>query len=598
MNILHLSDIHFGRNFPRYRIKDSFERHDEILDELLELLAGLDDSKKPEHIVFTGDIAWRGQKDEFDEALVFFRRLLDAVGLTGKNISFCVGNHDIERNYRCIGMQLSNDTGILNDEFYRYEHIHLFEPVIYRYNEFCRALGVEPYAYPVDGEREYSYTAGYKDVCCRDGSTLRIVSFNTSMLACQKVSSDKLWLGKTQIEALEEYGIIPAPAGIDYTMSLFHHSDRFLHPDETSTYEGRQAPLPILMDETDLLLCGHTESSGKPRLTQQHGGGQMLMGGATYYCDTHQNAFSMLYISPEDKGLWIAPYIYSDGWKAYDFMEKLTRRSATKLMPPAGNSYHNLKLICRGEAERVIPVRDMEELDGRLTNRKDFMSCFAIDYDGKLSVALRGKLSRDLDAITQYREFCGAAYDSFELLTEDGAVLFRTDRAEIGPAPDYEETLLQQLRAISEFYNVKLTLPEKLSEDDFRSISFLHRLAAEGMEVHESDSGDRTVTVDRAKLEEIWEKAQTQNNRLFLLRDEPYQVRLLRVDLTLRNTAHIRGPYHLDLDDVRFKLESFREGDTRTVTFYAEPDNKTFFFLNKEGHKDYSEEFENSVITI
>ena len=598
MNILHLSDIHFGRNHPRYRIRDSFEKHDQILDELLALLAGLDDAKKPEHIMFTGDIAWRGQKDEFDEALVFFRRLLAAVGLTGKDISFCAGNHDVERNYRCIGMRLSNDTGILNDEFYRYENTHLFEPVIRQYNEFCRALGVEPYAYPVGNELNYSYTAGYKDVCCRDGSTLRIVSFNTSMLACQKVSSDKLWLGKTQIESLEDYGIIPAPADIAYTISLFHHSDRFLHPDETSTYEDRQAPLPILIDETDLSLCGHSESGGKPRLTQQYGGGRVLMGGATYYCDTHQNAFSMLYITPEDKGLKIAPYIYSDGWKAYNFTEKRERRSVSRRMPPMGTSYQNLKLICRGKKDYVIPVGDLEELDGRLTNRRDFMSCFEIGYDGRLTVSLRQKLSHSLDAITQYREFCAADYDSFELLTEDGNTVFRTDRAEVGPAPEYDEELLQKLRVISDFYGVKLTLPDEFEEDDFRSIGFLYRLATEGKDVHVSNSGDRTVTVDKAKLQEIYEKALEQNNRVYLLRDESHQVRLLRVDIPLRNTAHGRGPYHLDLEDVRYKLESFREGDTRTVTFYAEPDNKTIFVLNKEGHRDYYKERERSVIII
>lgn len=35
MNILHLSDIHFGRNYARYSIKDCFDLKSEILDELI-----------------------------------------------------------------------------------------------------------------------------------------------------------------------------------------------------------------------------------------------------------------------------------------------------------------------------------------------------------------------------------------------------------------------------------------------------------------------------------------------------------------------------------------------------------------------------------
>jgi len=35
MNILHLSDIHFGRNDPAYGLRDPFAKHDQILDELI-----------------------------------------------------------------------------------------------------------------------------------------------------------------------------------------------------------------------------------------------------------------------------------------------------------------------------------------------------------------------------------------------------------------------------------------------------------------------------------------------------------------------------------------------------------------------------------
>ena len=597
MNILHLSDIHFGRNYPRYRIDDPFDKHDEILDELIERLSGLDDMLKPEHIVFTGDIAWRGQRDEFDEALVFFRRLLDALGLTGKDISFCAGNHDIDRDYKCIDAAVTNDSVKLNDELYLYENIHLFEPVIHEYNRFCSELGVEPYAYPVNGERRYSYTVGYKDVVCGDGGVLRIVSFNTSMLASQGISSDKLWLGKAQIDSLEEYGIIPAPEGVDYVMSLFHHSDRFLHPDETNTYEGRQAPLPILMDKTDLLLCGHTESSGKPRLTKQRGGGQMLLGGATYYCDTHQNSFSMLYISPKRKSLGFIPYIYENGWNDYDFMGSIRREQQTRTLQAAGTIYENAKLICRGAREYEIPIRYLEDINGVLNNRKDFLSPFTVRYDGTLSVQLNEYFSHRLSALLEYMDFRSSEYDTFSLLTQDGRCLLETSCAAFGAVPAYDEGLLAQLKTISEAFGVKLDLPERFSEDDLRTAGFLYRLASDGYDSHESGNGDKTVEVDRACLKKICAKAAA-GKGLYLMQKKPLKVQFLHINISLSRAMLARGPYSVDAEDVKFKLESFREGDSRTVLFRAEPGMETFFALTPENSEDYCKAHEDSLIVL
>lgn len=73
MNILHLSDIHFGRNYPYYGIKDNFSKHDKILDELINIISNLDDMLKPEHILFTGDIVWHGKSKEYKEAEIWFK---------------------------------------------------------------------------------------------------------------------------------------------------------------------------------------------------------------------------------------------------------------------------------------------------------------------------------------------------------------------------------------------------------------------------------------------------------------------------------------------------------------------------------------------
>ena len=153
MNILHLSDIHFGRNYARYSIKDCFERKSEILDELIKCVSNLKELA-PEHIIVTGDIAWHGKKDEYDEALLWFRKLLQATNLTGKDITFCVGNHDVNRDYCSAALLDESDIEEI-DSIYDYKNIHKMEAPVFEYDRFCEQLGVEPYKYPYNGRWEY-----------------------------------------------------------------------------------------------------------------------------------------------------------------------------------------------------------------------------------------------------------------------------------------------------------------------------------------------------------------------------------------------------------------------------------------------------------
>lgn len=349
MNILHLSDIHFGRNYLQYGLKDHFEKHDQILNELIEKIADMDQELKPEHIVVTGDIVWNGKENEYKEALLWFKRLLVACGLKGSDLSFCVGNHDIDLADPNGASGIEAESADELDDAYRYENIHKMEPWLYEYNNFCAELGVEPYVYPRAGKRCYSYSVGFKDVSFSDGKTIRILAMNTSLRMTKKqVLADRMWLGREQILSLMTYGILPADEKIWYTIGLLHHSDRFLDPRETSTYDGRSASLPLLMDLTDLLLCGHAESCGRPRILRQAGGGKLLLGGAAYYSDNHINAFSMLYISEKKRAMAYIPYVYQDGWIDCE-LETFTRQKPQKKMEEEGIRYFDLYLLLEKE---------------------------------------------------------------------------------------------------------------------------------------------------------------------------------------------------------------------------------------------------------
>lgn len=257
MNILHLSDIHFGRNYARYEIKDKFDKFDDkdkILADLIESIKNLE-IFRPDHIVVTGDIAWYGKRDEYEEALVWFKKLLNETGLTGKDITFCVGNHDVNRSYANTHRNINDNSIDEIDEIYDYDNVHEMELPIYEYDWFCEQLGVEPFEYPYKGKLECSYSIGYKDVKFPSQNTIRLIAFNTALLSFMPknvISDDKMWIGQKQVKFLLHYGVIPS-SEVHYTMALFHHAERFLHPNEICEYNGRVATLNLLRKNVELI---------------------------------------------------------------------------------------------------------------------------------------------------------------------------------------------------------------------------------------------------------------------------------------------------------------------------------------------------------
>ena len=94
ITILHLSDIHFKRN----KDEDNKAFRKKVQERLIEAVAAhLSDHHGIDFVVITGDIAFSGKKEEYNEALMFlsdFRKVLP------KEIEFLAvpGNHDVDRS--------------------------------------------------------------------------------------------------------------------------------------------------------------------------------------------------------------------------------------------------------------------------------------------------------------------------------------------------------------------------------------------------------------------------------------------------------------------------------------------------------------------
>ena len=219
-------------------------------------------------------MAWYGRKNDFDEALLWFRELLNATKLSGSNLTFCPETMMLIARMETIKQKWYKDVDTMN-RLYQYDQVHLMEAPLYNYEKFCEALGVTPYHYPRQDKWESSYAIGYKDVRLLSGEVFRIVSFNTALLSFVKnYPDDQMLIGQAQIRSLLEYGIIGSTRNY-YTVALFHHAERFLHTQEICEYDQRYATLPLLRRYVDLVLCGHTETGGIPVLYKQIGGAEM-----------------------------------------------------------------------------------------------------------------------------------------------------------------------------------------------------------------------------------------------------------------------------------------------------------------------------------
>ena len=89
LRLLLLSDIHFLSLYeemdPHAAVRRSFEKD---LSDYRKVHGKID------HILVCGDIAYKGVKEEYDKARVFFEQLCDIVGCQPEEIYIVPGNHD------------------------------------------------------------------------------------------------------------------------------------------------------------------------------------------------------------------------------------------------------------------------------------------------------------------------------------------------------------------------------------------------------------------------------------------------------------------------------------------------------------------------
>ena len=618
MVILHLSDIHFGRDNPEYKVKGVFQNKKQILQELLVSIR--DNSIKPDHIIVTGDMAWYGRKNDFDEALLWFRELLNATKLSGSNLTFCPGNHDVNRAYGNYQTKVSHKDVDTIDRLYQYDQVHLMEAPLYNYEKFCEALGVTPYHYPRQDKWESSYAIGYKDVRLLSGEVFRIVSFNTALLSFVKnYPDDQMLIGQAQIRSLLEYGIIGSTRNY-YTVALFHHAERFLHTQEICEYDQRYATLPLLRRYVDLVLCGHTETGGIPVLYKQIGGAEMLTGGAAYYSDDHANSYSMVIIPnhwPEGKEreVCLYPFIYSveNGW----------HHNQRKELPSACNNItaDQPQIECRSDFELVFAYDDQrmaiplkcvsvfirDDNTALLSNAEDVCRNLDIicigptDKPGtsKVSISIATIKENSVEALLtretvfRFLNYATKAQNgsSFKIMNTAGNVFLSGDNITFDEAIDDEGVeFLTKLRKIEKTYDVLFQCPKDTAES--RKVDILHDLIERGYtKEFRAIPGFDTYSTDKKQLMKIGLRSLT-NKPVYIFHKGTFRCKLYGNDFSLGNIMVLMGPYSAKGSRAIQKSLTFIADDQRKITLKL-CDNSICYLITDEQQADEREILKN-----
>lgn len=151
-----------------------------------------------------------------------------------------------------------------------------------------------------------------------------------------------------------------------------------------------------------------------------------------------------------------------------------------------------------------------------------------------------------------------------------------------------EESLgyLRKIDKIENYYGRRFYRPDDLYERDANRINLLNELIEEGYT--EKLKLGKSLYINfskRSRLEKFYIQAKKLNSFCLYYKAE-FICDLFDVKFSMGQVLIVSGKYHVDLQDVQYKLDTFMEGDSRQISFTADEEYKNYFIVDKEKAKD------------
>jgi formylglycine-generating enzyme required for sulfatase activity/metallophosphoesterase superfamily enzyme len=270
--ILHISDLHVSTD------KD-FDRK-VVLDPLLDILReDVEKNLRPEIVVITGDLAWKGKKEEYAKAEEFLTDLRNVLRLGKEQFFIVPGNHDMDRDkYRPTDLPKYESMEKLNveleNEVYRVDLLKGFED----YFDFIKDN--YPHLQP---EHKRLIPFVYKHET-KGGKQIGLVGLNSAWLSRTNPDIGKVAVGEFQIK--NAFMLLKEMGKLDWVIYLFHHPLNWLWLNDKKicrTYVNYSG-----------VLTGHFHETEGGYSQDNRGSYNPFYAGAVYLKSTRPNQFHYL----------------------------------------------------------------------------------------------------------------------------------------------------------------------------------------------------------------------------------------------------------------------------------------------------------------
>lgn len=303
INILHLSDIHFGVE-PKLEdniTSTALARRENFLNELINYISEIEDEWKPDIVVLTGDLGWSGIDSDYKQAGEWLDKLLETLKLTRNNLVICPGNHDINRK-RAKCYARTNDPAVA-DELLAIENTDEMIRPFEAFNNFCEGFGINNLYIGETKQNQHLY-----GTCVIKG--IRFIVLNSSWFCRDNSDKSKLWLGMPQLEVMKSKGHLVDKKHYNdtqLTISLFHHPKEWFNEYEYSSYSNRKCAYNYVVEASHIVFNGHVHSSILEP-TKEANGAWVFTGGTTYSGHEYRNSFQIVQIDIENRSVMRRAY--------------------------------------------------------------------------------------------------------------------------------------------------------------------------------------------------------------------------------------------------------------------------------------------------
>ncbi len=309
---IHLSDIHFGAGSQHHQFDQKLVG-EALVRDLAQLPGGVVNT-----IFITGDVAFKGARNEYGLAAAWIRELAKAAGVDADEIRLVPGNHDVQRNiesdewHKLVATVRANPT-TLEDEVSK-----AMDPLLARltnYSEFVREISPKhPRSTWIgDWAENRVCTSGERRIKIRVAGLSTVWVSDANDGRGEDGSADftpNMTLSIFQLDLLRG-----GPAPPDLTLVLTHHPPEWLF---SSCRQGLQR---VLDGCEHLHLCGHIHKidANKDQRFGRRGAAFRFTAGAAHdeetpldmYAGEHCYAWGAIRTSP--RGGWElgwAPRVY------------------------------------------------------------------------------------------------------------------------------------------------------------------------------------------------------------------------------------------------------------------------------------------------